>query len=415
VIAIFLTVTLFTYHAPTAHAQDASIDMLNAQIKQKKSQTDQLDSLVKTYNQRIKDQQNQANTLQNQIDLLENLVKEKELTVQRTQSDIEATTLEIQLLDKQIAIQEQSIATQKDLVARLIRNVQSEDQTTAFDILLAKPSLSDFFDSVEQVKSIERDLGQTVSQLKDSKTKLNAQRKGEQEKQAELEQERKKLRNDMLALESEVNYKASLIQQTKNSEKQFQKIIYELRQQEQDTSDEIANLESKLKARLQTIDDVLARGDEIFSWPVDPNRGITAIFHDPTYPFKNLFQHPGTDIRASKGTPIHAAAGGYVAWNKTSRSYGNYTMIIHPGGFATVYAHLSKFMAKPDTFVERGDVIGLSGGQPGDQGAGLSTGPHVHFEIRQNGIPTDPERFLPQVPNDYYDSYDEYKQLGLRI
>ncbi|MBU1630090.1 M23 family metallopeptidase, partial [Patescibacteria group bacterium] len=89
------------------------------------------------------------------------------------------------------------------------------------------------------------------------------------------------------------------------------------------------------------------------------------------------------------------AAGGYVAWNKTGRMYGNYTMIVHPGGIATIYAHLSKFIAKPDTYVERGDVIGLSGGRPGDPGAGLSTGPHLHFEVRQDGIPVNAENFLP--------------------
>lgn len=72
-------------------------------------------------------------------------------------------------------------------------------------------------------------------------------------------------------------------------------------------------------------------------------------------------------------------------------------MIIHPGGVATVYAHLRGFNVQGDTYVERGDVIGFSGGRPGDRGAGLSTGPHLHFEVRQNGIPTNPRQFLPSL------------------
>jgi len=177
----------------------------------------------------------------------------------------------------------------------------------------------------------------------------------------------------------------------------------------------ILDLQQKLKTQLQTIDDIFAKGDDMFSWPANPSSGITAIFHDPGYPFKNLFQHPGIDVRTSVGTQVHAAAGGYVAWNKTSKSYGNYTMIVHSGGFATIYAHLSKFIAKPDTFVQRGDVIGLSGGAPGMQGAGLSTGAHLHFEVRLNGIPTDPSSYLPQIPSSYYDSYTDYVKWGLMV
>jgi len=102
-------------------------------------------------------------------------------------------------------------------------------------------------------------------------------------------------------------------------------------------------------------------------------------------------------LPAPVGTPVRAAAGGYVAFNRTGKQYGNYIMIVHPGGVSTVYAHLQRFAVSPDTYVERGDIIGYSGGKPGDRGAGLSTGPHLHFEVRQNGIPVDPMQFLPDL------------------
>jgi len=124
---------------------------------------------------------------------------------------------------------------------------------------------------------------------------------------------------------------------------------------------------------------------------------VSAIFHDVSYPFRKLFEHPGIDLPTPVGTPVRSAAGGYVAFNRTGKQYGNYVMVIHPGGIATVYAHLTKFGAKVDTYVERGDIIGYSGGRPGDAGAGLSTGPHLHFEVRQNGIPVNPTQFLPSL------------------
>jgi len=95
-----------------------------------------------------------------------------------------------------------------------------------------------------------------------------------------------------------------------------------------------------------------------------------------------------------RGTSVLAAASGYVAWARTGPSYGNYIMIIHANGMSTLYAHLSQMNVVADQFVARGDLIGRSGGVPGTQGAGLSTGAHLHFEVRKNGIPVNPLDYL---------------------
>ncbi|MHB9109337.1 MAG: M23 family metallopeptidase [Armatimonadota bacterium] len=94
--------------------------------------------------------------------------------------------------------------------------------------------------------------------------------------------------------------------------------------------------------------------------------------------------HTGIDISAPTGTPIHAAGGGEVIWASWRGGYGNTIIIDHGGGKATLYAHMSRYNAGVGKRVSKGDVIGYVGS------TGLSTGPHLHYEVRINGTPVNP-------------------------
>lgn len=380
-------------------AQDANVkdqvDNLNSQITESQARVKELNGMISKYKDRIAQQESQATSLQNEVSLLDNRIAKILLDIEQTKTEITSLKLETQSLDLQIDEQGKRIETQKDYAADLIRRIRERDDVTPFEVLLTQPSLSAFFDRIEEEKRLERGLEDALEKVKNIKLTLEQTKKERDDKRQAAEDDQKQLKKQELGLEAERNFKSSLATETQMKQGEFERILYELHQQQQSTSDDISSLESKLKDKLDVADQSLARGDVLLNWPVDPSRGITAKFHDPTYPFRNLFQHPGVDVRASVGTLIHAAAGGYVAWNKKGRLYGNYTMIVHPGNIATVYAHQSKFLATPDTYIERGDPIGLSGGMPGQPGAGLSTGPHLHFEVRLNGIPVDPENYLP--------------------
>ncbi|MBU1032833.1 MAG: peptidoglycan DD-metalloendopeptidase family protein [Patescibacteria group bacterium] len=395
-VANFAFIPLNTETAHAASLKD-QIEELNGEVKVKRERVDEFDNLIGSYQKKIKQQESQEITLKNEILLLDNRVREKELRAERAKAEIEAINVEIQTLDELLKGQEDRIKIQRDLLTALIRRMHQADEVSTIDVFLTRPSLSSFFDSIEKIKRLERNLGDSVDDLKSTKSRLEETKSARDERRENLLTQEKTLRAEQSHILEEQNFKTSLVAQTKEDQEEFQKIMYELRQQQQQAADEIARLEIQLKNKLDNVDQALARGDVLLNWPVNPARGITAVFHDQDYPFRHLFEHPGTDVRASVGTPVRAAAGGYVAWNKQGKMYGYYTMIIHPGGIATVYAHLSSFVAQPDTYVERGQVIGYSGGMPGQAGAGLSTGPHLHFEVRQGGIPVNPENYLPSA------------------
>jgi murein DD-endopeptidase MepM/ murein hydrolase activator NlpD len=130
------------------------------------------------------------------------------------------------------------------------------------------------------------------------------------------------------------------------------------------------------------------------SWPmvsftITQPFGPSNVALEPAYgPFKHF--HTGVDIAAPLGTPVMAAADGLVvAVGHGNFGYGNYVVVAHGGGIATLYAHLLQTNASVGDKVARGQVIGLEGS------TGFSTGPHVHFELRINDQAVDPMPYLP--------------------
>ena len=112
---------------------------------------------------------------------------------------------------------------------------------------------------------------------------------------------------------------------------------------------------------------------------------ITSYFGYRYHPILHFTRfHAGLDIGASWGSPIVAAADGQVAAAGWAGGYGREVRIAHAGGLMTLYGHMSEIVAQPGSYVRAGQLIGYVGS------SGLSTGPHVHFEVRQNGTPVNP-------------------------
>jgi murein DD-endopeptidase MepM/ murein hydrolase activator NlpD len=103
---------------------------------------------------------------------------------------------------------------------------------------------------------------------------------------------------------------------------------------------------------------------------------------------KTYRMHTGIDLGAGMGTKVFSAEWGIVRRAEWLGGYGNTIMVDHGGGIWTLYGHLSKINVKVGQTVARGEVIGLVGS------TGWSTGPHLHFEVRENGTPVNPHNWL---------------------
>lgn len=112
-----------------------------------------------------------------------------------------------------------------------------------------------------------------------------------------------------------------------------------------------------------------------FGWRVDPITGKMAL-------------HEGLDFVAESGTPIYAAAAGIVTQAEVTPDYGKIVKIGHGSGIETRYAHASRLLVKPGERVEKGQLIAEVGS------SGRSTGAHLHFEVRINGVALDPRKYL---------------------
>ena len=123
------------------------------------------------------------------------------------------------------------------------------------------------------------------------------------------------------------------------------------------------------------------------SRPVDG--GITSGFGYRRHPILGHRRfHRGVDIRASLGTPIKAAADGHVTFAGWRGGYGKQVRIRHGRGLASSYSHMSGIAAAVGAFVRKGDIIGRVGW------TGMTTGPHLHYEVHRNGQPVDPASAL---------------------
>ncbi|MFH1426675.1 MAG: peptidoglycan DD-metalloendopeptidase family protein [Candidatus Kerfeldbacteria bacterium] len=395
---------------------DSNIVELNSEIERRAAEVRELEEKRAVYESNIKAKQNEILTLQSQVSLLDDKIEETRIDIARAEIELDVLQLEIEVLKEQIDESEIDIDRSKEMISDLLRSIYSYDQHTTLEITFGNGTLSEFFSDMEYTNSVQSSMQDTLDTLQNVRTELKTRRSELGEKKAEIALKKTNLELNEDNLEGEETFKAQLLAETKLSEDKFQLLLDTVKDEQSSIEGQISALESSVQEKIINIrtevQDRLNDGDDSndsitdeeqdlldgvvrFAWPVD-SRTITCGFHCQDYPFRRWFEHSGMDVATPMGSNVYAAASGYVgiaSFDGTSR-YA-YIMLVHGNGLASVYGHVSCVTVQPDQYVSRGQMIGCSGGMPGTPGAGsYSTGPHLHFEIRVNGIPTNPMNYL---------------------
>ncbi|MFA6194394.1 MAG: peptidoglycan DD-metalloendopeptidase family protein [Patescibacteria group bacterium] len=387
---------------PGAFSQYGSVDDeindLNLKIQNQKKQLDAIQQRQKEYQAQIELKQKDKINLNNQLAILENRLAKAQLDIESVNIEIDKTDLEIKKIGIDSDNLDQAIDKQKTHIASLLRSMYKQDQVSTLEILLLNNSLSDFLDQAQYLADTNKEIGDSLASLKDDKTRLEQNKIALDENNTELAALKSKLEEKRNNLSYEQENKTYILEETKSSEKEYQALLQKSKREQQQAEAEIANAEQLIRQKMSQKDkNKLNNGNNTIAWPV-PKNVIVASFHDADYPYRNIIgEHPAVDIRAKQGTTLTAAADGYVAKVKFdgNRNYA-YIMIIHGNGLATVYGHVSAVYVMTDQYVTQGQAIGRSGGMPGGIGSGgFTTGPHLHFEVRLNGLPVNPENYLP--------------------
>ena len=251
------------------------------------------------------------------------------------------------------------------------------------EVAAASDFLRSLFDaqhrSVNRYRSLQASIAGERRSLGELRDQAAAQRDLVASRREELVAARGQRDGLRAQAQSEEAKQKAILEEVKQQVKKFEAEIASLKKE----SDAIAAL---LRAR-QRSQKLVPSGKGVLAVPVPGE--ITSVFGSRAHPlFETIRMHTGIDFSAATGTPVKAADAGTVVVAGTRGGYGTTVILDHNNGLATLYGHLSRLAVGEGAKVARGQVIGYAGS------TGYSTGPHLHFEVRVNGNPVDPMRYL---------------------
>lgn len=331
-------------------------------------------------------------TLQQKIDVLQTQIDEARDDINELNDNITALTLKLEKSEEEI---EDTMQQFKD---RLVALYKAGDVST-LQILLDSDSFSDFAMRSEMVKTMTAHDEQLMEKIEKYMDDTKAEREECEASKKKVAELKKSLESDQDELNTLYAENEAALAAIAEAEGQTQELLEKNTEEREENDQMIKDLIQKQKEEEERRKQEAASSGGSYTYP-SGGGGVEGF--NPIWPLPGVSYisatyggypgHKGLDIAGDYGTPIVAAESGTVIeannYDSWGMSWGYYVLIYHNDTFTTRYAHMSSVAAYTGQYVEKGTVIGYEGA------TGNVTGPHLHFEVYQNGDRVDPMLYL---------------------
>ena len=356
------------------------IEHKQEQIQQAKNKEGVLSTDIAQFSTRIEGLQGEISATQTRLDRAQASLDRQKAKLLEVRDQLEEARDRLESLRRELE------TARKVLAARLVE-IYKADAPDALTVVLESDGFGDLLEQAEFLERIsdqDREITDRVRRLRD-RARDQAVELADLEQREQLAAERILAERDQIA-QAQGQLVASR-DELASARADKRGVLAQVREQRGVLEDDLASLEAeqaKVAAALQgsPAPGPVKQGSGQLIWPL--SGPVVGAFGEA----RPGHTHAGIDIAVPEGTPIRAADSGRVALMGYVGGYGNYTCIQHTGSLSTCYAHQSRFATSNGANVSQGQVIGYSGN------TGNSTGPHLHFEVRINGVPVDPMGYL---------------------